>query len=98
VTDVLALVTTRDFDRRRVALWSERSVRSTMRLISDSGLPASRRDQALALRAQPREDEPAFEKKTGAPMLPGGSDEPGQASTSAAARNAHVADTRPTAS
>jgi hypothetical protein len=98
---VLPLATTRDSDGRKIALSSERTGRSTLRLISDSGLPAlAGRDQAHALRAQPQEDEPALEK-TGARVLPDGSDEHGKAdasSASAAERNAHVADAKPTAS
>jgi hypothetical protein len=67
-----------------------------MRLISDSGRPAMRRDQALVLRAQPREDEPALEK-AGAPPWAVRRDEQSTAGASAAERNAHVVDAELTA-
>jgi hypothetical protein len=55
-------------------------------------MPALLRDQALALRARPRQDEPALENDAGAPPLPdGSSDKQGEAEAKAAERNAHVA-------
>jgi hypothetical protein len=61
-------------------------------------MPALRRDQALALRARPREDEPALESDVGAPPLPDGSDDHGEADARAAEGNAHVAYADETAS
>jgi hypothetical protein len=63
--NVLDLVTMSDRDEGRVAPSSESWTRSTERLVLDPGLPAhARRDQALALRAQPRGHELALEGGT----------------------------------
>lgn len=50
-----------DLDGLKVAMSSESRDRRAVRLVSDPGLPAPRRDQALALRARPRGHAPALE-------------------------------------
>lgn len=88
-----------DLDGLEVVPLSESSDSSTVRAISDPGMPALRWDQARALRACPREDEPALENGAGAPPLPdGSSDQPGESDARAVERNAHVAYADETAS
>lgn len=100
---MLDSVTMSDRDGQKVATSSESWDRKAVRLVSDPGLPAPRRDQALALRARPRGHELALEdsaaRRRTRPPPGGGHEHVSQVTTQAnRERNAPVENDDPPAS